>query len=871
VRAIPSGELALWKEGGPREYRVRVRRPGEVTWTQVEGWAVGVTVEGDTPDQPAGRFSVRFVKHDSVVGSLSPGLSAEPMNLDALGAFRPILHPGRFIEVDCRINSGSYPWRLWLKGKIQSVEWPGADVVANCLTMDGVILRAQIEVEEQRGAADPGTPIETEIQGLLTRWMAAPPTLTTIGTPGFGVGKYTPALGSLGEQARTLAQRRAWDARYRWNETAADFLYTLSLPPRDKTVADLALPIEQMFAVPGMSRSIDYVRDAVIVNYVDAAGDRQTVTRTDPASIAEYERLAMVLTEGTDSEIRTAAQANALGDLALSDLAQPLVDARYEIPFLPWIELHDLIAVQADQDHFDFDTDFAVVAVSHRVDPEGGAWTTVDVRGGAPVGQFYAWHHRATAAASSTAPAVTPVPKVNENAATASCSVVGNSRVASIRVAASTSGYPSLATVRAATAIDGQSVPATTVGALLTGLTPGQTLYFATVGYAMTGGGGAESALAKAETVFGVNTSGIADNAVTNAKIGPLAVTAAELAADAVTRAKILDGEVIDVKIAALAITNAKLALSAVDTANVVAGAITDVKVATSAITNTKIADDAITTAKIAALQITSAKIAAGAIVAGKLSAGAIDTTSLIANGIITDALIATGTITGAKIAALTISAGNIAVGTITGDRISANTITADKISAISLAVIQAVVGNLGAITANIGTVSAGQIQNGAGTFYWNLNAGGLEANIAFLIGGLNIRGNGAVYIGDDIYLSATGDATFSGTVSAGAIVAATSFTAATADFSGTLSFSAGAGGIIFGNSGLYLETPADLEIKSSSGGTVKVGNGSGPVEIRASAGVDFHYASSATTRTSETNWLPIKVNGTTKYLRLWS
>lgn len=409
MRTIPSPELALWTDGDQsvRELRVRVKRPGDASWTNLSAttggdWVLGIRTQGDTPDQPAGQFTVQFLKH-ATEGSVSPGLSAEPLNIDAASAFRPILHPGRSIEVDVRIDAE--PWRLWLQGQIEDIEWGGNDVVATCLTLDGVILATQIEEENPSGAPDPGTPVEDEIQDLLDEWMTSPPTLRVIGTPDWGVGEYTPPLGSLGELLRTHAQRNGWDLRYRWYETDSNFRYTLYLPDRDKTVADFPLGLELMNEVAGLKISRQWVRNAIIVEYANSAGVPQTpVTVTDSTSITEYGRRAMVIRElSADSPIKDSTAATALATYAKKDLATPLADARYRIPFLPWLELHDLIAIQADDDNYDYDTDFAVVSVSHGVEPTGGWWTEVELRGGKPAGSFYSWHARTPAVPAAEA------------------------------------------------------------------------------------------------------------------------------------------------------------------------------------------------------------------------------------------------------------------------------------------------------------------------------------------------------------------------------------------------------------------------------------------------------------------------------------
>lgn len=86
--------------------------------------------------------------------------------------------------------------------------------------------------------------------------------------------------------------------------------------------------------------------------------------------------------------------------------------------------------------------------------------------------------------------------------------------------------------------------------------------------------------------------------------------------------------------LAAQAVTNAKIAVDAIQGAVIAAGAITETKVASDAISTPKLQAGAITTAKIAAGAVTATEIAAGAITAGKISAGAVVAGTIAAGAI---------------------------------------------------------------------------------------------------------------------------------------------------------------------------------------------------------------------------------------------
>lgn len=80
-----------------------------------------------------------------------------------------------------------------------------------------------------------------------------------------------------------------------------------------------------------------------------------------------------------------------------------------------------------------------------------------------------------------------------------------------------------------------------------------------------------------------IDSTKLATDAVTTAKITDANVTAAKLASDSVTTAKILDGNVTSAKIADSNITNAKMADNAINTAEIVDGAVTAAKLAVGA------------------------------------------------------------------------------------------------------------------------------------------------------------------------------------------------------------------------------------------------------------------------------------------------
>jgi hypothetical protein len=106
---------------------------------------------------------------------------------------------------------------------------------------------------------------------------------------------------------------------------------------------------------------------------------------------------------------------------------------------------------------------------------------------------------------------------------------------------------------------------------------------------------------------------GLADNAVTTAKINNDAVTTGKITNGAVSTDKIANGAVTADKIGSSAVTDVKIGTSAVTTAKINNAAVTSDKINDGAVTEAKLADNAVATAKIENKAVTAAKISPGA------------------------------------------------------------------------------------------------------------------------------------------------------------------------------------------------------------------------------------------------------------------
>ena len=159
---------------------------------------------------------------------------------------------------------------------------------------------------------------------------------------------------------------------------------------------------------------------------------------------------------------------------------------------------------------------------------------------------------------------------------------------------------------------------------------------------------------------------------------------------------------------------------------------------------------------------INAGNISTGTLNADRIAAASITGSKLVA-GTITASQIATGTITASQIAASTITGSLIAAATITGSNIAANTITASQIAAATITATQIASGTITTTQLAAGTLSAN-----------NITTGTLSATVAITaqsgtIGGWNISST-SIYTGSisspNQFLSSSGGALFTGTVS---------------------------------------------------------------------------------------------------------
>lgn len=322
-----------------------------------------------------------------------------------------------------------------------------------------------------------------------------------------------------------------------------------------------------------------------------------------------------------------------------------------------------------------------------------------------------------------------------------------NQDARSIRIAVSTSAYPTKTAVRAQTAralnADGL---VTVVG--VASLAPNEQLFASVLAYENADGTGAESAtlFQAASNRRGIDTIDITDGAVTSSKIASAAVIAEKLTenARAFSTSIVFSApthDQVDWSTGSLKLADGTTySISAGTTGVMAAGTLYyvyfDPSISTTAFQTTtdfaaatgerrlllcvakaapasdqraffvpavgvlgvnadNIAANSIQTAHLAAGSVTAAKIAAVSIQTLHLAAGAVTTEKLAAASITTEKL-AAGSVTAAKLAANSVQTAHLTAGSVTADKVS--------------------IAHLSAISANLGTITAGLIQDSTAT-----------------------------------------------------------------------------------------------------------------------------------------------------------
>ena len=299
----------------------------------------------------------------------------------------------------------------------------------------------------------------------------------------------------------------------------------------------------------------------------------------------------------------------------------------------------------------------------------------------------------------------------------------------------------------------------------------------------------------------GVGTTQLAADAVTGAKLADNAVDSehytdgsidsAHLAADVVTGAKIADN----------AIDSEHYTDGSIDAAHIASGAVTSAKIAADAVTAAKLADTAVTAGSYTAADITidaqgritaaasgsisTAEIADDAITAAKILEDAVGT-SEIAQGAVTTTELGADAVTSAKIGDDQVNSEHIAAGAIDTEHIAALQVTTAKIAADAVTAAKIADNAVGAAQLYVSSDgTSGQVltSDGDGTFSWANAGSDIDVNVGNLIARMGeINANVTIGAGTTIDTEISGDLSIVGDLIVGGTTTTVNSTTVTID-----------------------------------------------------------------------------------------
>ena len=225
---------------------------------------------------------------------------------------------------------------------------------------------------------DGGVAVEAILAGILADNCPDAPELYVPVSSNCWRNPFVVTQQSTLEALRSLAQEIGWDVRLAYVATASDhatwgrWRLMFYAPDRAKTTPDLTLSPSEWVSLPKLAGSVEAIRNVIEVSYSDPNDllpdgnpKRKRVKVEDAASIAKYRRMYMGLVAGTSNNVNTTAEATALANAALSDLASPGADLEVDGPYRWNLEIGDLLRLIGNDSHFTANQTLAVVGISH--------------------------------------------------------------------------------------------------------------------------------------------------------------------------------------------------------------------------------------------------------------------------------------------------------------------------------------------------------------------------------------------------------------------------------------------------------------------------------------------------------------------------
>jgi hypothetical protein len=329
--------------------------------------------------------------------SLAPLMGGSSLNRKADDSYSPLLYGGRaFTFETATVAAGAVPlstdWVEVIGGKIDKVNWQSDPVTIEGRDRGAYLQRTWIK-EPKIYNFDETThevtkvDIQDQLTTLLTDNMSSPPALTVLGDPDAQVGAYTQEEMNLMDALEAIAQKRAWDIRYKYGSDGVSRL-TFYEVDRDTTTEDDSIGPSEYYEVNDMSVSDVDVRNVIRVYYIDENdGETKFVqypaeedVDTDPSVIEFGQQFMKIGTEATKELIFDATAAMRLAVAAYKELSTPFAGHEIICSYLWQAEIGDLYKFLANNVHYDSDQKYFVTGVRHE-GSLGHAETTLTTRG----------------------------------------------------------------------------------------------------------------------------------------------------------------------------------------------------------------------------------------------------------------------------------------------------------------------------------------------------------------------------------------------------------------------------------------------------------------------------------------------------------
>lgn len=413
--------------------KVEIDRDNAGTWVEVSNWNgldfVRSVTYGETSSAPAWSASVALSLHaqDRPALSLSPLMANSLLNAGGVlvEAYKKI----RISTSTVPIGDPASTYNEVFNGRIS--RWGISNGVLNleCRDQTGVLLDRLVETETEYGSDTPASASANELQEIIQNIIddnyntaadisgtASAPrgnalsARTTDGSPvqlysttgdsttpwkaaddtGWSLRRFLATKDTVWAWIQRLADMIGYRLRYRWHSGSGVDAFVLVLEDPDRTSPSVVLtldPTSGQCRLPSVGNDIANVRNVWRVGYLLNGGEDQSVTATDATSVTKYGRRVAEAMEGSSSQIDTSTEAQAMADALLDDTSEPTATIQVDLPFLWYLELNDLVRVNADGIHFDSNQDLICIARQNTIAQGGAAMTRFTLQGTLEVGR----------------------------------------------------------------------------------------------------------------------------------------------------------------------------------------------------------------------------------------------------------------------------------------------------------------------------------------------------------------------------------------------------------------------------------------------------------------------------------------------------